>query len=333
MTRCEGRLLPLRRHAGCRLRCRDQRAEQIDVVNGLDPLQDGRHALEPHARIDRGFGQIHAVAGAALLVLHEHEVPELKEAVAVGIRAARRAACNLVALVEEDLRAGPARPRLARRPEIIAGGDTDDLVVGETRDLLPDAIGILVVVIDGDEQMLGIEREVLGDELPGQRDRALLEVVAEGEVAEHLEERVMPVGVADVVEVVVLAAGAHALLRGGGAGIGARLLAGEHVLELHHAGGREHQGRVVARHQRRRRHHLVAVLGEEIEERRADLIDALHCASLMRPAAGAKQTFSAPLLLTARCCAVHKWGCVPPACHPAERGVRENPRLTQPTPP
>ena len=83
---------------------------------------------------------------------------------------------------------------------------------------------------------MGSSAEVLGDELPGQRDRPLLEVVAEGEVAEHLEERVMPRRVADVVEVVVLAAGAHALLRGGGARVGARLLAGEDVLELHHAG-------------------------------------------------------------------------------------------------
>jgi hypothetical protein len=48
-------------------------------------------------------------------------------------------------------------------------------------------------------------------------DGFLLEVVAEGPVAEHLEERVV-IGVeADVVEVVVLAAGADALL-----GVGAR---------------------------------------------------------------------------------------------------------------
>ena len=129
---------------------------------------------------------------------------------------------------------------------------------------------------------LGSSAEVLGDQLPRQRDRPLLEVVAEGEVAEHLEEGVVPRGVADVVEVVVLAAGAHALLRGGRARVGARLLAGEDVLELHHAGVGEHQGRVVARHQRRRRHHLVAVLGEEIEERRADLIDAAHDVLLSR---------------------------------------------------
>ena len=60
------------------------------------------------------------------------------------------------------------------------------------------------------------QAELLGDQRPGQLDRlVLLEIVAEGEIAEHLEEGVVARGVADIVEVVVLAAGAHALLRRG----------------------------------------------------------------------------------------------------------------------
>ena len=53
--------------------------------------------------------------------------------------------------------------------------------------------------------------------LPGVLDRLFLEIVAEREVAQHLEEGQVPGGVADIVEVVVLAAGADALLRRGGA--------------------------------------------------------------------------------------------------------------------
>ena len=56
--------------------------------------------------------------------------------------------------------------------------------------------------------------------VPGELDGALLEIVAEGEIAEHLEEGVVARGVADIVEVVVLAAGAHAFLRRGRARIG-----------------------------------------------------------------------------------------------------------------
>ena len=57
---------------------------------------------------------------------------------------------------------------------------------------------------------LGVELHVLGDELPGEVDRLVLEVVAEREVAEHLEEGAVAVGAADVLEIGVLAARAQA---------------------------------------------------------------------------------------------------------------------------
>ena len=91
-----------------------------------------------------------------------------------------------------------------------------------------------------------------GEELPREVDGVFLEVIAEGEVAQHLEERVVASGVADVLQVVVLAAGAQRALRRGGALGGTRLLAEEHVLELHHAGIDEEQRRVVRRHERAR---------------------------------------------------------------------------------
>ena len=195
---------------------------------------------------------------------------------------ARRAAWDLRAVVVEDFRARPARAGVAHGPEIIAAGDAQDFLVRQAGDLLPEIEGVVVVDIDGDQQLLDRQREFLGDQVPGQLDRALLEIVAEREVAEHLEEGVMARGIADIVEVVVLAAGAHAFLRGGGAAVGQLLQAGEHVLELHHAGIGEHQRGVVARHQRRGRHDLVVVAGEVVQEAFADIVDAAHekrCAS------------------------------------------------------
>ena len=56
-------------------------------------------------------------------------------------------------------------------------------------------------------------------------------------------------GVADVFQVVVLAAGAQAALHGGRAHVVALVGTQEHVLELNHAGIGEQQGRVIARHQ------------------------------------------------------------------------------------
>ena len=55
--------------------------------------------------------------------------------------------------------------------------------------------------------------EGAGEELPGPVDRLALEVIAEAEVAQHLEERHVPRRLADVLDV----AGADALLAGGGA--------------------------------------------------------------------------------------------------------------------
>ncbi len=97
-----------------------------------------------------------------------------------------------------------------------------------------------------------------------------LEVVAEAEIAQHFEKRMVPGRVADVLQVIVLAAGAHAALRGGRARIIAHLLAEKHVLELDHAGVGEQQRRIVPRHERTRRQHRMAVLAKEFQEASPD---------------------------------------------------------------
>ena len=154
-------------------------------------------------------------------------------------------------------------------------------LVGKAGDLLPQVVGLVVVVIDGDEEAALVEAEFLRDQFPGELDGERLEIVAEGEIAEHFEKGVVARRIADIVEVVVLAAGAHAFLRRRGAAVGALLDAGEDVLELHHAGIGEHQRRIVARHERRRGDDLVAVPAEEIEKGRPDFVDAAHCKKLV----------------------------------------------------
>src|SRR6476646_6732799 len=109
--------------------------------------------------------------------------------------------------------------------------------------------GFVVAIVDGDAQELRVERQLLRHELPSETDCVALEIVAEREVAEHLEEGEMPRGVADLLEIVVLTAGADAFLRRRRATIplGRLLHAEEHLLELHHARVREQQCRIVAR--------------------------------------------------------------------------------------
>ena len=131
-------------------------------------------------------------------------------------------------------------------------------------------------VIDGDPQPLRRQGQHAGQIVPGVVDRLALEIVAEAEVAQHLEEGVMAGGVADVLQVVVLAAGAHAALGADGAVIGAALAAEEGVLELDHAGVGEQQGCIVAGDQGAARHLLVSALGEVVEKAGAKLFAALH---------------------------------------------------------
>ena len=96
-------------------------------------------------------------------------------------------------------------------------------------------LGLVVGLVDRDPEPVGVEPEHLGEELPRERDRLGLEVVAEAEVAQHLEEAEVAVRAADVVEVVVLAAGAHALLHRRRPPVRRRLVADEVRLERHHA--------------------------------------------------------------------------------------------------
>src|SRR5262249_39732635 len=218
-----GRARPLRLDAGQVLDMRDDRAEQIDLVIVVGPLQYRGDALQPHAGVDRRPRQVDARAAGQLLELHEYQIPDLDEAVAFGIRRAGRAAGNVRPVVVEDFRARTAGPEIAHLPEIVGAGDADDLAVGQPGDLLPQIERDVVIDIDSDHQAVGRQAELLGDQIPGELDGAILEIVAKGEVAEHLEEGVVARGVAHVVEVVVFAAGAHAFLRGGGAHIGTLL--------------------------------------------------------------------------------------------------------------
>ena len=98
----------------------------------------------------------------------------------------------------------------------------------------PDAGRLVVVEIDRGRELFGRQAEPLlaGQELPGPVDRLALEIVAEAEVAQHLEEGVVVGRAADVVDV----AGAEAFLAGRRPGEVELAAAEEVVLELVHAG-------------------------------------------------------------------------------------------------
>ncbi len=247
----------------------EHRANLVDLVHVLHALLDERDALEAHARIDVLLRQVAHDREVELrlhvgdLVLHEHEVPDLHVAVVVG----RRAAVNTVlgAEVEEDLRARARRTGLACRPVVRVLAKPLDAVVGQRRVLLPQRERLVVFLVDGDPEVVRREPEAAvglrrREELPGEPDRALLEVVAEREVAAHLEERAVARGLADLFDVV----GADALLHARRTVVGRGHQARQVRHERHHAGHSEHQARVIT-HERGRGHNRVASLLEEVQ--------------------------------------------------------------------
>ena len=113
---------------------------------------------------------------------------------------------------------------------------------------------------------------MLGDKFPGEGDGVGLKIIAEGKIAEHFEKSVVAIGEADIFQIVVFAAGAHAFLAGGGAFVFAGFEAEENILELVHAGVGEKQRGIVRWDERRAAHDFMAALFEKFQERAADFV-------------------------------------------------------------
>src|SRR5581483_9143701 len=99
--------------------------------------------------------------------------------------------------IEVDLAARTTRAGNAHVPVVVELPAALDPVDREADDAGPDVECLVVVLIDGRPQPGRVEAEAArldagGEQLPCERDRAFLEVVAEGEVPRHLEERVVP---------------------------------------------------------------------------------------------------------------------------------------------
>ena len=118
----------------------------------------------------------------------------------------------------------------------------------------------------GDPKTVFRQAQGAGEEFPGELDGFALEVVAETEVAQHLEEGVMPRRVTHVLQIVVLAPGADTALGTGGTGVIPGLTAQKDILELVHPRVGEQQRGVVMGHQRRGRHLGVPLAGEVVQE-------------------------------------------------------------------
>ena len=244
----------------------DEGREEVDLVDAVDALEDRGDAVEAHPGVDPRPGQRWQRAVPLAVELHEDQVPELEDALAVIGVAARLPAADVGPPVPPELGVRPAGARLARRPPVLLVAVHPFRVdVGEA---LPEPVGLVVGRVDGDPKPVLGQPEDLGDELPGERDGTLLEVVAGGrEVAQHLEEGGVAV-VADLLDVL----GPEGFLAGGEPGRGRPAHALEIGLERLHAGRDQECRRVPLRYQGGAGQDEVIAAGKELEKTRSGFV-------------------------------------------------------------
>ena len=164
-------------------------------------------------------------------------------------------------------------------PEVVLLAELEDPILGDADFIPPDGEGLivggggLVAGEHGGIQPVRLQTHPFGrgQELPGPVDRVPLEVVSEGEVAQHLEVGAVAGGLAHVLNVT----GADALLTGADPAAGRLLLALEPRLHGGHAGVDEQDGLVVLRHQREAGQPQMTFGLEERQEHLPQLIESV----------------------------------------------------------
>ncbi len=274
----------------------EQGSERVCLVGGDLPLEHCGHAFEAHPGVDRRRRQRLEFTAGLPVELHEDVVPDLDVAIAVAFEAAARATRGFLRTRQGcapevvDLGTAAARAGLTHRPEVVIRAELADMI--RRQEGAPDVVGLVIprharlTAEHGRKQSIRGQLPLVGQQRPCEGNRLALEVVAKREVAQHLEEGVVPERRPDVLEVVVLAADAHALLRGRRTRVVARVPAKEDVLELVHPGIGEEERRIVVRHQRRAGDDAMAVPFEIPEKGRADVRrgHALYCTCRRRSA-------------------------------------------------
>src|SRR3546814_4250991 len=92
---------------------------RVGIIIVMNALKHGGDPLQPHAGIYGRARQIDPGFLVHLLILHEDQVPDLYEPVAVLIRRTGRPAGDVLSVIEEYLGTGAARAGVAPRPAII----------------------------------------------------------------------------------------------------------------------------------------------------------------------------------------------------------------------
>ncbi len=178
------------------------RREKVRLIVDGRILHDADDAFEAHARVDAGLGQRRAYAVGILVVLHEHQVPDLQPAPTAVVEehgaggrvlpSGPSAGAGVLTPIEVNLARGAAWTDITHRPEIGLVTHTVDALRRNPEIVGPHTEGEIIVLMDRVEQALRVQTHGNGQELVGEANGFTLEVVTKAEIAQHLEQGVMP---------------------------------------------------------------------------------------------------------------------------------------------
>jgi len=183
-----------------------QRSELVGVPDRAVPLQDHRDALETHAGVDVAVLELVQRPVVVSQVRHEDVVPHLDEFGAFDEprgpprrRRRRRSRCQA-----RHRPTGPLDHQFSSAPIIVRCRAGSSPAASNSSLQIAARLGVdRNLVVSGehrDVKLRRIDAVVPDEQLPGLRDRRLLEVVAEAPVSEHLEDGQVGV-VTDLVDV------------------------------------------------------------------------------------------------------------------------------------
>ena len=236
--------------------------DRVDLKEVVDALHDAGQTFEAHTGIDVLVLERRVIVVAVVVELGEDEVPDFHVAVAVAADlAGGLAAAVLFSAVIVDLGAGAAGTG-AVLPEVVFLAEADHVVFRDADVLRPDVPCLVIVFVDGAVELVRRDLQHFREELPRPVDGVILEIIAKGEVAQHLEVGAVAGGVADVVDV----RGPDALLTGGHTVAGRSDFSREELLHRRHTGVDEQKALVSVGHERVARQPQMLFTFKELKE-------------------------------------------------------------------
>ena len=221
--------------------CIEDLSDGVYLEEVVNVLHYASKTLKTHTCIDVLCSKLRIVALAVIVELREYVVPDLDKSVALAAGVAVGVTtCVLLATVEIDLGAGTAGTASVL-PEVILLAHTNDALSGNADLLVPDLERLIVLLVDGGIETVSGDLESLCEELPAPLDSLVLEVIAEGEVTEHFEERTVTCSFTYVVNVTC----SDTLLASADTVTGGLFLTGKELLHRSHTGVDEEEGFIV----------------------------------------------------------------------------------------